>query len=101
MLDATASWMASLIPAPPSGAMVWAASPINSKPGRYQRRKRHTSTVSNEVWIHSQNAHVRSDSHGTRLPREPRTAPSPLGAKASAGPCRHGVTHLPLIATVQ
>ena len=39
---ATASWMARLMPTPPIGDMACAASPMQSRPGRYQLRKRST-----------------------------------------------------------
>src|SRR5919107_1432477 len=34
---ATASWIARLIPTPPTGDMAWAASPMHNSPGRCQR----------------------------------------------------------------
>ena len=34
---ATASWIARLMPTPPTGDMAWAASPMQSSPGRYHR----------------------------------------------------------------
>ena len=41
---ATASWIARLMPMPPIGDMAWAASPIASRPGRYQRVSRSSLT---------------------------------------------------------
>ena len=39
---ATASWMARLMPMPPTGDMAWAASPMQRRPGRCQRVRRLT-----------------------------------------------------------
>ena len=43
---ATASWIARLMPTPPTGDMACAASPMQSSPARYQSRSRSTATVS-------------------------------------------------------
>jgi hypothetical protein len=45
----TASWMAKLIPTPATGDMAWAASPMQSRPGRYQRVSRLAWTVSSRT----------------------------------------------------
>ena len=37
---ATASWTAMLMPTPPTGDMACAASPMQRRPGRHQRRRR-------------------------------------------------------------
>jgi hypothetical protein len=37
---ATAAWIARLMPTPPTGDMAWAASPMQRRPDRYQRRSR-------------------------------------------------------------
>ena len=42
---ATASWIARLMPTPPTGDIACAASPMQSRPGRYHCRRRSTLTV--------------------------------------------------------
>ena len=66
-----------MIPTAPTGDMVWAASPMSSRPGRCQRRRRHASTARSEVWLQWRSASVRPASHGTRSATERRSASSP------------------------
>ena len=50
---ATASWMARLMPMPPTGDMAWAASPMQRRPGRCQRVRRLTWTERSLTWSQS------------------------------------------------
>lgn len=51
----TASSTAYLMPAPAAGVMVWAASPISSRPRLYQRRQRLDATDKSEICCQSVN----------------------------------------------
>src|SRR5579863_7437419 len=56
--------MARLIPTPPAGDMAWAASPMQSKPGRYHWRRRLICTVRILIWSQSCNSFTRSPRNG-------------------------------------
>ena len=50
---ATASWIARLMPTPPIGDMAWAASPMQTRPGRAHCVSRSTVTVRSLTWSKS------------------------------------------------
>jgi len=61
---ATASWIARLMPTPPIGDIAWAQSPMHKSPGRHQRWRRSTVTVSSFTSSHSRSSATRSRRKG-------------------------------------
>jgi hypothetical protein len=55
---ATASWTARLMPTPRAGDVACAASPMHSRPGRYQRRSRSTLTLKKRTSSQASSASV-------------------------------------------
>ena len=73
---ATASWMARLMPTPPTGDMACAASPMHSRPGRYQVRSRSMLTVSSLTSSHDFSSSTRSARNGSALATRLRGRPA-------------------------
>ena len=83
---ATASWIARLIPTPPTGDIACAASPMQSSPGRYHWRSRSTFTVRSLTSSQSRISPTRSAANGTSAATEARKASSPRRRTSSAAP---------------
>ncbi len=84
---ATASWMARLIPTPPTGDIAWAESPMQSSPRRCQRLRRLTWTSS--VFTSSQPAgscSTLSAKAGMSSARELRSVSMPCRRRAASEP---------------
>lgn len=85
---ATASWMARLIPTPPTGDMAWAASPIASSPGRCQRVRRSSETDSSFTSSHPRTAAMPGAIAGAARAISSRNAAMPRASTSAALPLR-------------
>ena len=98
---ATASWIARLMPTPPTGDIACAASPMQSRPGRYHCRRRSTVTVSSLTSSQSRDSPTRSASerHDARDARRgtPRVRARRISSIAALG---DHVAALPVVAAV-
>src|SRR3989442_820722 len=83
---ATASWIARLMPTPPIGDIAWAASPMQSRPGRYHRRRRSTRTVSSFASSQSRISRSRLAANGASLTTSLRNVSSPRWRICSTEP---------------
>ena len=99
---ATASWIARLMPTPPTGDMACAASPMHSRPGRHQRRSRSTAHGEQLHLAPSRRAR-RRDRRGTARART-SSSRNAWQARAAAPLDRRPSDHvgaLPVVAAVQ
>ena len=83
---ATASWMARLMPTPPTGDMAWAASPMQRRPGRHHCFRQSICTVSRLSWSQCASSPARSAIHGRRRTSRSRKAGRPALRSSSAAP---------------
>ena len=91
-----ASWMARLFPNPPTGFIVWAASPIRSSPGRYHRCTRLVWTESRDIcWFQSCKVSTRSASQGMSSAEPPAQWIQAGVFHLAVGAWLDGVSHLP------
>lgn len=90
---ATASWMARLIPTPPTGDIACAASPMHSSPGRYQRSSRSTRTVSRLTSSQPRISPMRSAAYGAAWATLVRNASIPSALIHSKVPFGMTIPH--------
>ncbi len=98
---ATASWMARLMPTPPIGDMACAASPMQSRPGRYQRSSRSTATVSSFTSSQLRSSWTRSLEGGGERRHRVAERREPLGAQLVDAALANDEGALPVIAAVE
>ena len=98
---AAASWTARSMPTPPTGGMAYAASPMSRRPGRCQRRRRSTCTVSSSTSSHEETEPTDEAVAGTSAPTSSRKrseSPLPQGPGA---PRADDAGRLPVVAAVE
>ena len=83
---ATASWIAMLIPTPPTGDMACAASPMQSSPGRHHCFSRSICTVRSFACSQSAISATRSAAQGRSRASVARNAGNPARRTSSAAP---------------
>src|SRR5918911_1440233 len=83
---ATASWIARLMPTPPTGDIACAASPMQSRPLRYQRVSRFTCTVRSLTSSQAPISCMRLAANGISAPRCARNSASPRRLSSSIAP---------------
>ena len=83
---ATASWIARLIPTPPTGDIACAASPMHSRPGRNQVSSRFTATVSSFTSSQDASSCTRSRRYGASRAISARNASRPRACTSSMPP---------------
>ena len=100
---ATASWIARLMPTPPTGDIACAASPMQSSPGLRPARSRSTATVSSLTSSHERDVsatRVAEHRRGRRRPASRKTLDALARASASAPPLGMTKRALPVVAAV-
>ncbi len=97
---ATASWTARLMPTPPMGDMAWAASPMHSSPGAYQRFKRSTATVSSFTSSHEAISRTRVRKLGVQRDNGQAEGLKPFAAQFIEAALGDDEGALPIIAAV-
>ncbi len=98
---ATASWMARLMPTPPSGDIACAASPIARKPSRHHVFSRLTCTSRSLTCCQSVSSSARAGSTGSRPFKPLAEGRQSAGADAFVGPLGDHEGALPIVAAIE